>query len=79
MIILRYPAASVQTEDWVDTLKDLSLAHKLELDEQLNEPQLSHSGAVYAGAEEISNYLRQLDRESEAWWYCTCDRTTEND
>lgn len=74
MIILRYPTKTAQTEDWSDTLKDLSLAHKLEVDEQLTTPRLSHSEKDYTGPEEITAYLDQLNREREQWWYCTCDR-----
>lgn len=74
MIVLQYPAISTQTEEWVETLKDLSLAHKLEVNEQLEKPQLIHSGASYRGAKDISAYLDQLYAERELWWYCTCDR-----
>lgn len=74
MIILRYPAATDETKEWVETLKDLSLAHKLEIDEQLESPRLSHSGTDYDGAKPIGDYLDKLYAEREQWWYCTCDR-----
>jgi hypothetical protein len=74
MIVLRYPEVNTQTEDWSETLKGMALAHKLELDEQLEGPQLSHSGQNYTGAKEITGYLDQLYAEREEWWYCTCDR-----
>lgn len=74
MIVLRYPAATTQTEEWVETLKELSLAHKLEINDQLEQAVLSHSGADYSGGKDISAYLDQLYAEREQWWYCTCDR-----
>lgn len=78
MIVLSYPQANTQTEEWVDALKDLSLAHKLEVDEKLEQPQLSHSGKAYAGKQAISKYLDQLHAEREQWWYCTCDRNGDD-
>ena len=74
MIVLRYPAPSAQLEDWKDLMEKLALAHKLEQDAQLQLPVLTHSGATYEDGPAITAYLDQLDRESEQWWYCTCDR-----
>lgn len=75
MIVLRYSTADSQTEEWVDTLKNMALAHKLELDEQLDQPRLTHSGKDFKGAMAIAAYLDQLYAEREQWWYCTCDRS----
>lgn len=74
MIELRYPHTNDQVVDWQDDLKRLALAHKLVEDEQLPQPRLQHSGATYDGPEAITAYIRQLDEESEQWWYCVCDR-----
>lgn len=74
MIVLRYSAPTAQTDEWTETLKDLSLAHKLEIDADLAKPQLSHSGTDYTGPDAIAAYLDQLYHEREQWWYCTCDR-----
>lgn len=77
MIVLRFPAANTQTEEWVDILKGMALAHKLEIDAQLDQPQLTHSGEDFNGSKAITAYLDQLYAEREQWWYCTCDRPSE--
>ena len=74
MIILSYATGHPQAEDWIERMKDLALAYRLEIDETRKQPRLEHGAAEYVGVRNITDYLDQLYAERELWWYCVCDR-----
>ncbi len=72
MLLIRYPEWNMQVDDWQDLLKRLALAHQLEEDGQLEYPILTEGKTQLEGFAAISDYLLQLEQESEQWWYCAC-------
>jgi len=58
--------------DIEDRLKVLTLAYKAIIDHEVNEPSFIDGSKEYRGIVKMNNYLDQLEREKEQWYYCNC-------
>lgn len=56
----------------VERLKQLSLAYTEIHDETADGPLLKDGKKVYCGIDKMNEYIDQLDREKEQWYYCDC-------
>ena len=72
MLLIRYPKRNMQVDDWQELLERLALAHRLEEDGELRQPELTSGKTKLEGPAAISDYLLQLEEESGQWWYCSC-------
>ena len=72
MLILKYPAKTLQTNELEERLRELSLAHRVEIDLELKELALIEGKITFTGAEKISEHLDELARELFLWQFCTC-------
>ncbi len=73
MITLHVNPAQASHQQIIDRVKDMSLAHRIELstDQQL---QLVHSDECYTGQAAINQYLDTLEGFVAQWYECRCDK-----
>lgn len=72
MITLRYSNQVAELNEVEEKLKALSLAYKLEQQQDLKVLQLSDSGILLEGKEAIQQHIEKIERELKQWWYCDC-------
>ncbi|MDF1698626.1 MAG: hypothetical protein P1U56_22430 [Saprospiraceae bacterium] len=69
---LRYSSRSKEVEEIEARLKQMTLAYSLDFNPDLLEPSFVDGSKEYLGVDKMNEYLDQLDREKEQWYYCSC-------
>lgn len=69
---LNYGTLSNDIQDIKDRLSDLSLAYNIKTDFKIIEPTLFDGRQYFEGIKAINNYIDQLEREQQNWFYCNC-------
>lgn len=72
MITISYPKEDLQLEQVLETLKNLSLAHKTIANPEVEEIQLNDGLKTIKGEAAIQAYLEDLADELGQWYYCSC-------
>ena len=72
MITLKFATLSPEVIDLEESLKDLSLAFKMEEDKALYQPILEDGELTLKGEKAIKAHLDKLSGELKQWWYCDC-------
>ena len=69
---LHYSENTAEIINIVERLTQMSLAFKRVESAHDIEPSIVDGSKKYSGIENMNNYLDQLDREKEQWYYCNC-------
>lgn len=72
MITLKFASYSSTVEQLEESLKSLSLAFRLEVDDSIEEPILKDGDLSVTGEKAIQAHLEKLSGELKQWWYCDC-------
>ncbi len=72
MLILKYAVKTQETEELEERLRQLTLAHQVELAPEVKEPVLVEGRITFTGRQKINEHLDELARELYFWQYCNC-------
>ena len=74
MLILNLPSDCQDSEKWTRQLKDWCVAHHIQHNEDIFEPEIIHGNRRAIGVLEIDLYLVEFKAIYDDWYDCRCDK-----
>jgi hypothetical protein len=74
MIQLHIPKDYAAHATWENQLKEWCAAHKIIIDEALEEPEIREKEKVFKGSKAIDKFLKEYKSFMDDWYDCRCDR-----
>lgn len=69
---LHYSKNTDEIKGIIDRLGRMTLAFESIISSEDIEPSFVDGSKKYQGIDNMTDYLDQLDREKEQWYYCNC-------